>query len=735
MSSNDNEASEEVTKKETDDVDVDQSDDGEGDAEGDASEEDESIESMEKRGKTEVESNDGSDGEGSDGEGDDRSDDGEGDGSNSEKGSSRKKIKPLKFSFTRDEEKQLERREDQKFSFANVIDKPLDNLAFLTIPQIIDKLLETKPLPCLVKGCKNKNGIYGFCKDHKKLKPTEKFVYLSKYFNERMDDADDSDEKGDSMVLSRECIHSLILILDITKNNEKHKEYLLKFSIMKNTDNMNIVSILTKYKNRALYLSQIHEILTKKNSNKRGTHGKILILNSKVLELVHKLYTTDKRDYDMFFGDKANEIVDLIEKHVDDNDGKITFDIVIKTVDSPETEASTIREIIYFKTIQPLLIKMSNASGSGNIDHFQTLLGTIEKEDEMDLVLAVPQDGISLGDYIKRTKKAKRMTIFYKIFAQLASLLDNIHSLGYLHGDLKPNNIIILPDDRVYFIDFGAFGFHSEALSIPAEKKIIDVRKDIKDFPRTLSTIYASAPEIFTSNRVSFESEVWSLGMVMCEFDTEKDINDIFDNDDDEMVHGIFAREIASNKLGYEGHFNFVGVPEEHKEFINKMLQYNPKNRISLKELLNHKSFAKFKKDREGKDSKEDNKESKTVIKTTPIIDRSILDGNKDLSTFFSSLTKFFQVEFCKEQTSRLYCSYMTKKKTDRKEKTPKLDGLKLNLVCCMYLSLYILEQWEDTIPIHDFMTVLNKPTKEEFYDKCTDILKTFGGEIYMMAV
>jgi serine/threonine protein kinase len=42
-----------------------------------------------------------------------------------------------------------------------------------------------------------------------------------------------------------------------------------------------------------------------------------------------------------------------------------------------------------------------------------------------------------------------------KVFIQLAETLQSIHDMGYVHSDIKPDNILITPDGQAYIMDFG----------------------------------------------------------------------------------------------------------------------------------------------------------------------------------------------------------------------------------------------------------------------------------------
>jgi serine/threonine-protein kinase len=49
----------------------------------------------------------------------------------------------------------------------------------------------------------------------------------------------------------------------------------------------------------------------------------------------------------------------------------------------------------------------------------------------------------------------RRTTAIVDIFIQVAEALDALHSVGFVHCDLKPNNILVGPEGDVKVIDFG----------------------------------------------------------------------------------------------------------------------------------------------------------------------------------------------------------------------------------------------------------------------------------------
>eukprot|EP01059_Diplonema_ambulator_P007086 TRINITY_DN16613_c1_g1_i2.p1 TRINITY_DN16613_c1_g1~~TRINITY_DN16613_c1_g1_i2.p1 ORF type:complete len:336 (+),score=68.27 TRINITY_DN16613_c1_g1_i2:118-1008(+) len=92
-------------------------------------------------------------------------------------------------------------------------------------------------------------------------------------------------------------------------------------------------------------------------------------------------------------------------------------------------------------------------------------------------------------------------TAIQKYIVDILSGLRCLHSHGFLHRDLKPANLLITPNGRCKLADFGA------------------ARSLAQECSDTLSTPVYMAPEACCGS-FSCASDIWSLGIVMCQLYT-----------------------------------------------------------------------------------------------------------------------------------------------------------------------------------------------------------------------
>ncbi len=89
-----------------------------------------------------------------------------------------------------------------------------------------------------------------------------------------------------------------------------------------------------------------------------------------------------------------------------------------------------------------------------------------------------------------------------ELISQVASALDDAHAAGLIHRDVKPQNIIVAPDDVAYLIDFGT--------------ALQDGQSPITQTGMLIGTPAYMAPERF-EGAVTARSDIYSLGCVLYE--------------------------------------------------------------------------------------------------------------------------------------------------------------------------------------------------------------------------
>ena len=112
--------------------------------------------------------------------------------------------------------------------------------------------------------------------------------------------------------------------------------------------------------------------------------------------------------------------------------------------------------------------------------------------------------GISLRQFILQKSLSKKRAL--EIILQVAYALCHLHSHGVIHRDLKPENILITESGEVKVIDFGIAQLFSD------KEEKTNVKNQLIGTP-----VYMSPEQKENSNKVSFASDIYSLGLITYE--------------------------------------------------------------------------------------------------------------------------------------------------------------------------------------------------------------------------
>ena len=216
----------------------------------------------------------------------------------------------------------------------------------------------------------------------------------------------------------------------------------------------------------------------------------------------------------------------------------------------------------------------SNLADKGDTDRFQreiNAMAFLRHEnlvalydffwDELNFYMIIDFcPGGELFDYIVNHDKLDEPTAAL-IFQQIASALQYCHSLGVAHRDLKPENVLIDQFPLIKVSDFGLCGYISD-------------KKMMKTFCG--SPCYCS-PECLC--RVQYDgrlSDVWSLGVILYAMVTGEHPWNITNT-------SIMLRQILKGAYTVPPF-----VSPQCKELITKMMQVNPRDRITIDQILKH---------------------------------------------------------------------------------------------------------------------------------------------------
>ncbi len=173
-----------------------------------------------------------------------------------------------------------------------------------------------------------------------------------------------------------------------------------------------------------------------------------------------------------------------------------------------------------------------------------TCFYSIEKESLVGIVMEY-LDGITLGKYVKQNiSKQEKISILIK----LLEALKRIHTFGYIHRDINPNNILIGEGGNVRIIDFGT----------------TTLANNDKTGGTIVMTGYYSAPEQVSGDDVKAlsQSDIYSIGAVM---------------------YYLYTGEDPSKAMWSLNRSNMAdrGIPPNIVEIIRKATQFYPENRYT----------------------------------------------------------------------------------------------------------------------------------------------------------
>ncbi|CAK87007.1 unnamed protein product (macronuclear) [Paramecium tetraurelia] len=150
------------------------------------------------------------------------------------------------------------------------------------------------------------------------------------------------------------------------------------------------------------------------------------------------------------------------------------------------------------------------------------LKSSFQDDDNLYLVMEFLSGGDLMTLLIKKDIIPERDAKFY--IAELVLAIEEIHSMNYIHRDLKPDNILIDAAGHLKISDFGLckhLGVHYD-MAIPYQNNTQDIQSKHYSARRqlaysTVGTPDYIAPEIFSQKGYDQLVDWWSVGVILFE--------------------------------------------------------------------------------------------------------------------------------------------------------------------------------------------------------------------------
>jgi serine/threonine protein kinase len=228
-------------------------------------------------------------------------------------------------------------------------------------------------------------------------------------------------------------------------------------------------------------------------------------------------------------------------------------------------EGALVREIMLLKEM-----------GHGSIVQ---LVDVFEDAEYLHLVTDLCTGGELFDRIIQRNSTDNGVPCFKEdeaasIIYQILTAVSYMHKCGVVHRDLKPENILFETKDEnspIKLIDFGLSRKHYGSFGEPPMRSVV-------------GTPYYIAPEVLRRNYDS-SCDLWSVGVIayilLCGYPP-------FNGKNNDETHASVLRGRY-----YFPSQEWKGTSRESRDFIRRLLQMDPRKRMSVEQALHHPWLAR----------------------------------------------------------------------------------------------------------------------------------------------
>ena len=196
--------------------------------------------------------------------------------------------------------------------------------------------------------------------------------------------------------------------------------------------------------------------------------------------------------------------------------------------------------------------------------HIIKLYSHFEDDEDFCLIMQIASKG-QLYSVIKRLKRLDQRTAA-QYMRETISAIKYLHTRTppIIHRDIKPENILLDQDGRCKLADFGWSNFD-------------DGRKNRETYCGTPEYL---APEMVTKSGHDESVDIWALGVLLFEMLTGRTPFN-FTGDRIQLYNNIKSLRIVWTD----------DFPQLAKDLVGRILRLNPKDRLTLDQIINHQWF------------------------------------------------------------------------------------------------------------------------------------------------
>lgn len=199
-----------------------------------------------------------------------------------------------------------------------------------------------------------------------------------------------------------------------------------------------------------------------------------------------------------------------------------------------------------------------------------------EEKTHVEIAMDLYQNNLRTIIETNRCNEAQIKIVMIQILKGLA----NIHSRGFIHRDIKPDNILInTTDGKVAIGDFGLMR--------------MDQSQKNEDFSMTegMQTVWYRAPEIIQKKKYNTQIDIWSAGIILAEMiNGEPVFVGVSEEEQLQLYMWVLEEKRPSQSLFawiVKGKSDTRFCPDL-LDFLQGLLHFDPKKRFTAEQALSH---------------------------------------------------------------------------------------------------------------------------------------------------